>query len=57
MTVEPSAEYHLILLPQEAFDGTTSAQRKEMARIAEQAGRYVLSAMVSEEHELKVVKI
>jgi energy-coupling factor transporter ATP-binding protein EcfA2 len=58
MPVEPSAQYHLILLPQEAFDGTTAAQRREMSRIAEAAGRYVLSAMVAEEgSDLKVVKI
>lgn len=57
MPVEASAQFHLILLPQEAFDGTTSAQRQEMARIAEQSGRYVLSAMVSEEMDLKVVKV
>jgi hypothetical protein len=57
MPVEPSAQYHLILLPQEAFDGTTSQQRREMSRIAEAAGRYVLSAMVSEDGELKVVKV
>ena len=57
MPVDPSAQYHLILLPQEAFDGTTSAQRHEMAKIAEQSGRYVLSAMVADDGDLKVVKI
>ena len=57
MPVEPSAQYHLILLPQEAFDGTTASQRQEMARIAEQSGRYVLSAMVADDGELKVIKI
>lgn len=57
MPVEASAQFHLILLPQEAFDGTTSAQRQEMARIAEQSGRYVLSAMVADGGDLKVVKV
>lgn len=57
MPVEPSAQYHLILLPQEAFDGTTASQRQEMARIAEQSGRYVLSAMVADDGELKVIKV
>ena len=57
MPVEPSAQYHLILLPQEAFDGTTAAQRREMSRIAEASGRYVLSAMVAEDGELKVVRV
>lgn len=57
MPVEASAQFHLILLPQEAFDGTTASQRQEMAKIAEQSGRYVLSAMVSEGQELKIVKV
>lgn len=57
MPVDPSAQYHLILLPQEAFDGTTASQRQEMAKIAEQSGRYVLSAMVSDSGELKVLKV
>lgn len=57
MPVEPSAQYHLILLPQEAFDGTTASQRQEMAKIAEQSGRYVLSAMVADDGELKVIKV
>lgn len=57
MPVEPSAEFHLVLVPQEGFDGTTEAQRSELSRVARDAGRYLLSARVAEGGELRVVKV
>lgn len=57
MPVEPSAEYHLVLVPQEGFDGTTEAQRSELSRVAREAGRYLLSARVAEGGDLRVVKV
>lgn len=57
MPVEPSAEFHLVLVPQEGFDGTTESQRVELSRIARDAGRYLLSARVVESGDLKVVRV
>jgi hypothetical protein len=57
MFTDPECQYHLILLPQEAMDGTTDEQRRAIAEIAAASGRYVLSAMVSEQKDLKVIKV